>query len=165
MRNPITRPHTRAILAIGAITRQSRMFENNRARQRINRAPRTNRSQPRSPPNPAPRNRMRRRVSIAANPDIWPLTARSIRRKSFDVTRVAALVTSLETAQIAKRRHNRSRAHSRNRRHARNPSVRTRNPRTQSPLRGPVPRNFFRTRRSIQSAFPTRSWTLARPSR
>ena len=73
---------THAILAIGAITRQSRMFENMRARQRINRAPRTNRIAPRSPPNPAPRSRTRRCVLIAANPDIWPLTARPIRRKS-----------------------------------------------------------------------------------
>ena len=80
VRNPITRPHTHAILAVGAITRQRRMFENTRARQRINRAPRTNRIAPRSPSNPAPRSRTRQCVLIAANPDIWPLTASSSRR-------------------------------------------------------------------------------------
>ena len=123
------------------------MFERTSERQLVNKDRRTNRSTPRRPSNPVPRNRTRQFVLIAVNPDISLRTARLIRRKLFGATHVAVPAISLVTARIAKRSRNRNRAPNRNRRPTRNPSIRIRNRRTQSPLPDSVPRNFFRTRK------------------
>ena len=165
VRNPITRPHTHEILAVGAITRRDRTFENSRERQRSSKSPRTNQIAPRSPSNPVLQSRTHRHASTAASSDIWPLTARLTRIKSFAATHAEMPDILHETARIAERRHNRSRRHSRNRRRMHNRSTRVRNLRMPSPLRDPAPRNSSHTRRSIQSASPMHSWTPARPSR